>query len=567
MRLSELKDSKESQAEISRLVEELNKDTNEMAMLSNSLSWDAIPYFENIQLHADGNPAQIADLRLGLYQILIVFDHYHDEMELIEYLPDGDTSILDQIKTHIRGPLPEKTTFNAEDENSSNIGDERFMEMVALGKKHCFRGDVFQIVPSRQFRRKYSGDDFNLYRSLRAINPSPYLFYFDYGDYRVMGSSPEAQTVINGQEAYIDPIAGTFKRTHDPKKDAALAQALQDDPKETAEHIMLVDLARNDLSRNSSEVRVKTFKEVHYFSHVLHMVSRVTAQLPQGFNNLKVFGDAFPAGTLSGAPKYRALELIDQMENQNRGIYGGALGFFGFDGDVNTAIVIRSFVSQNGVLYSQAGAGVVSESVEESELQEVNNKLGALDKAVLVLDNYDSFTFNLVHSIKKVVQDVSVFRNDEIALEAVAAYDKIVLSPGPGIPDEANLLKPIIAEYADKKSMLGVCLGQQAMAEVFGGQLLNTQKVYHGVATKISVLKDDILFQDMPKELEVGRYHSWVVDREGFPDDLEITAETPEGAIMALRHKTFDVRGVQFHPESILTPYGDQMIRNWILGN
>lgn len=358
------------------------------------VGWDAIPYFENIKFSNSGNKGEVDDIRLGLYQILIVFDHYHDEIELIENLVEGEKSMLENVKEIIQKGDYKKTNFDAEIAVSSNVSDETYKEMVNKSIKHCYRGDVFQIVPSRQFQRKYTGDDFNLYRSLRRVNPSPYLFYFDYTDYRIMGSSPEAQTVIQDKEAYIDPIAGTFKRTHDAKKDAALAISLQADPKESAEHIMLVDLARNDLSKNSDEVKVSNFKEVHYFSHVLHMVSRVKAKLGNAFDNLKVFSDAFPAGTLSGAPKYRALELIDEMENQNRGVYGGAIGFFGFEGDLNTAIVIRSFVSKDNVLYSQAGAGVVASSSDESELNEVNNKLAALDGAVNLARKMNNNTIN-----------------------------------------------------------------------------------------------------------------------------------------------------------------------------
>lgn len=184
---------------------------------------------------------------------------------------------------------------------------------------------------------------------------------------------------------------------------------------------------------------------------------------------------------------------------------------------------------------------------------------------ILVLDNYDSFTYNIVHALKKFTNNIDVFRNDEIALEDVEKYDKILLSPGPGIPDEANLLKPIIEKYAPTKFIFGICLGQQAIGEVFGGTLLNTQEVFHGVQSTIKVIKsDEILFKNLDLNLKVGRYHSWVVSNENFPEDLEITAVGPKGEVMALRHKTYDVRGVQFHPESILTPEGEQMIENWL---
>lgn len=183
---------------------------------------------------------------------------------------------------------------------------------------------------------------------------------------------------------------------------------------------------------------------------------------------------------------------------------------------------------------------------------------------LLVLDNYDSFTYNLVHVLKKITNTVTVKRNDEISLDEVDAYDCIVLSPGPGIPDEANNLKPIIERYGNSKRILGVCLGQQAIAEVYGATLINTKEVFHGIQSTIDIVVDDILFQGLDKQLSVGRYHSWIVTAENFPTDLEITALGPKGEIMALRHKKFDVRGVQFHPESILTPEGEQIIRNWI---
>jgi anthranilate synthase component 1 len=254
--------------------------------------------------------------------------------------------------------------------------------MVTRGKEHCHRGDVFQIVLSRQFSQDFTGDEFNVYRCLRSVNPSPYLFYFDYGSYSIFGSSPEALLQIQDRVAYIHPIAGTFKRTGDDEKDKDLAVQLTRDKKENSEHIMLVDLARNDLSRNAENVVVETYREIQFYSHVIHMVSKVSGMLPAGYNALQVMGDTFPPGTLSGAPKFRAMELIDKYENQNRGYYGGGIGYLGFDGNFNHAIMIRSFLSMNNTLFYQAGAGIVADSVEENELNEVNNKLMALKKAI-----------------------------------------------------------------------------------------------------------------------------------------------------------------------------------------
>jgi anthranilate synthase component 1 len=262
------------------------------------------------------------------------------------------------------------------------ITDEEFMSIVSKGIQSCKRGDVFQIVLSRCYKQAFSGDDFNVYRALRSINPSPYLFYFDFGSFRIFGSSPETHCRIIKEKVYIDPIAGTVRRTGNDLKDRELTEMLLKDPKENAEHVMLVDLARNDLSRNASEVQIDFYKEVQYYSHVIHLVSRVSGTLPADSNSVKIFADTFPAGTLSGAPKIRAMELIHDFEKFDRGIYGGCIGYIGLNGDLNQAITIRSFLSKNNMLYYQAGAGVVSQSKEKSELEEVNNKLGALKKAI-----------------------------------------------------------------------------------------------------------------------------------------------------------------------------------------
>jgi anthranilate synthase component 1 len=277
--------------------------------------------------------------------------------------------------------------FKLNGKENTNISDIEFKEMVSKGKEHCQKGDVFQIVLSRQFSQGFTGDDFNVYRALRSVNPSPYLFYFDFGNFKLFGSSPEAQLKASNGKATINPIAGTFKRTGNDLQDKELAELLAKDPKENAEHTMLVDLARNDLSRHGKNVTVKTYKETQFYSHVIHLVSEVEADLNSSSDALQVYADTFPAGTLSGAPKYRAMQLIDGYENQSRGFYGGAIGVFGFDGSVNHAITIRSFLSKNNTLFFQAGAGVVVDSNEENELQEVNNKLGALKKALTLAEN------------------------------------------------------------------------------------------------------------------------------------------------------------------------------------
>ncbi len=346
------------------------------------VAWDAIPYFETIDFQSKGNEATIPEFSYSFYQNIVVFNHFHNEIQFVEFQNDETVSAFAKIKSVVHNKSLVEYPFQVESEIQSNLTDEEFKNIVTKCKQACFRGDVFQIVPSRQFYQQFSGDEFNVYRILRSVNPSPYLFYFDYGNFKIFGSSPEAQIIIKNKHAEIHPIAGTVRRTGNPILDKELTQQLIDDPKENEEHVMLVDLARNDLSRNSSEVKVEQYKEIQYFSHVIHMVSKVTAQLNPSTNTMKVFGDSFPAGTLSGAPKFKAMELLDSFENQNRGVYGGGIGYIGFNGDINMAIAIRTFVSKQNTLFFQAGAGVVSKSVEENELQEVNHKLGALRRSI-----------------------------------------------------------------------------------------------------------------------------------------------------------------------------------------
>ncbi len=346
-------------------------------------SFDAVQYFETIKFDPEKRKFDLPDINYSLYRFVIAVNHYKDEMYFLENIPAGEESQSEQLERRLAiTHITTQNSFKTEGKETSNLTDEAFKDLVKKGKTYCQAGDVFQLVYSRQFQQKYSGDDFNVYRVLRSINPSPYLFYFDYGDYKIFGSSPEAQMVIKDKVASVNPIAGTYKRSGDDTEDRRRAAALAKDPKENAEHIMLVDLARNDLGRCSSEVTVNKLKEVQYFSHVIHLVSNVKGKLNADANPVQVFGDTFPAGTLSGAPKYRALELINEHENQNRGFYGGGIGFIDFNGDMNQAIVIRSFMSMNNTLHYQAGAGIVVSSDEESELQEVNNKLGALTKAL-----------------------------------------------------------------------------------------------------------------------------------------------------------------------------------------
>ncbi|NNE29769.1 MAG: anthranilate synthase component I family protein [Saprospiraceae bacterium] len=347
-------------------------------------SFDGIQYFEQIRFDDSKRKMDQADIRYRLYRFVILIDHFKDEMHFVEFVPDDQKPELDRLERLLKiTQTGELEDFSLDGEVRSNIEDEEFRELVRKGKHHCQIGDVFQIVFARQFQQTYKGDEFQVYRVLRSINPSPYLFFFDYGDYKIFGSSPEAQLVIRNGVATVNPIAGTYRRSGHDDEDRQRAAELSKDPKENAEHIMLVDLARNDLGRHAEKVTVRKLKEIQYFSHVIHLVSNVEGQLKADYNPIQVFGDSFPAGTLSGAPKYKALQLIDQYENQNRGYYGGGIGYVGLNGDMNQAIVIRSFLAHQGVLYFQAGAGVVVASDPEKELQEVNHKLGALRKALI----------------------------------------------------------------------------------------------------------------------------------------------------------------------------------------
>ena len=344
-------------------------------------SYDAVKYFETIEISEKENPVKIPEIQYAVYQNIIAINHFKNEAYIFAHCFKNESNIeaLHHIITMDRFAM---YNFETTEKISSNLTDEEFKTNVEIAKKHCQRGDVFQLVLSRKFQQGFKGDDFNVYRALRSINPSPYLFYFDYGTFKIFGSSPEAQLVVKNRTAEIHPIAGTFARSGDDMKDTALAKALVADEKENSEHVMLVDLARNDLSRHCSAISVENYREIQFFSHVIHLVSKVIGKVRKKTTTMQIVADTFPAGTLSGAPKYRAMELIEAYEKTNRGFYGGAIGFMDFKGNYNHAIMIRTFLSKNQQLHWQAGAGIVSKSIAENELQEVYNKLGALTKAI-----------------------------------------------------------------------------------------------------------------------------------------------------------------------------------------
>ena len=370
-------------------------------------TFNAVRYFENIPVKdTTMEKNEAPDIYYIMYKDIIVFDHFNNTMELIVLneaneeekseeakLENSSLSTLhssleiDALLKAVNKANVKPYDFHPVGETTSTLTDEEHKANIRRCIQHCLRGDVFQIVVSRRFVQKYEGDDFKLYRALRSINPSPYLFYFDFGGFRIFGSSPETHNPIVGNKAFIDPIAGTTKRTGDMEQDRKAAEFLRNDPKENAEHVMLVDLARNDLSRNCHGVKVDFYKDMQFYSHVIHLVSRVSGTLDEGADHIKEFIDTFPAGTLSGAPKVRAMQIISELEPHNRGAYGGCIGFIGLNGDLNQAIVIRTFISRNGELWFQAGSGVVAKSNDQYELEECNNKLGALTKAIHIAEN------------------------------------------------------------------------------------------------------------------------------------------------------------------------------------
>jgi anthranilate synthase component 1 len=372
--------------EIQKFTQRFKVQTNEQfKFIHNGIfgytTYDAVKYFEDINISQKPDSIEIPEIYYAVYQNIIAINHFKNEAYIFAHCFDTENNI-DTLLQLIQTRQYASYDFDTKGKIESNLTDEEYKDHVKLAKKHCARGDVFQLVLSKQFSQKFSGDEFNVYRALRSINPSPYLFYFDYGNFKIFGSSPEAQLIVSDDKAEIHPIAGTFRRTGNDLKDAELAENLINDDKENSEHVMLVDLARNDLSRHGHNVKVETYREVQFFSHVIHLVSKVTGIKNKGTETMQVVADTFPAGTLSGAPKHMAMQLIEKYEKTSRGYYGGAIGFMDFSGNYNQAIMIRTFLSKNHKLFWQAGAGLVAKSNPESELQEVYNKLGALTKAI-----------------------------------------------------------------------------------------------------------------------------------------------------------------------------------------
>ncbi len=372
---------------LSQFEEAENENPTGICGLFGYTSFEAVQYFEDIKMapksdaHKD-NP----DMKYQFFRYVLAVDHFKNQLYILKYGTsplDSDDPDFKKLYSQLKIARTEQFKFSKAGDESSNLTDQQYEDAVARGTDHCRRGDVFQVVLSREFKQGFKGDEFNVYRSIRSINPSPYLFYFDYGNFKLFGSSPELQISVRDNQAVIAPIAGTVKRTGNAQDDLRLAKEMRENPKEISEHIMLVDLARNDLSRSAEKVKVDTYAETQYYSHVIHMVSKVTGALLEGKSSLDLYFDTFPAGTLSGAPKYRALQIIDENEPSKRNFYGGAIGYFGFDGSVNHAIVIRSILSKNNTLTYQAGAGIVVGSTPQGERKEIDNKVAAIRRAII----------------------------------------------------------------------------------------------------------------------------------------------------------------------------------------
>lgn len=534
---------------------------------------------------------------------LVVFDHAYGRLMLLAIAEDEQdmeaaTARLNDLEARLKSPLPEQKIAQpplVAGGMRSNKTREEYMEMVHRAQEYIRAGDIFQVVPSQRLSRKTSATPLDIYRALRRLNPSPYMFYFDFGSLtaptplRLIGASPEVHVRLEGRRALIRPIAGTRPRGKSASEDAIIEQELLADPKERAEHVMLVDLARNDLGRVclSGSVRVSEEMVIEHYSHVMHIVSQVEGELRPEQDAFDLLQATFPAGTVSGAPKVRAMQIINELEGQPRGIYAGVVGYFSYDGSLDTCITLRTLVMHGDTVYIQAGGGVVADSDPEREYQESLNKARALIVAVenaegqrkgaenialtegrglrvVLIDNYDSFTYNLAQYLGELGAEVRVFRNDAVRVEDIEALNPshLVISPGPGTPADAGISNEVIRRLGPHIPTLGVCLGHQCIAAVFGGDVVRAPRLMHGKTSLIQHNGKD-LFAGLPSPFQATRYHSLIV-KEPLPPALEVTAITAEGEVMGLRHREYPIFGVQFHPESILTQYGKELLMNFL---
>ena len=515
---------------------------------------------------------------MGIFDDGLIFNHIEGET-FYYYRGESRLSELEELlKGHSESESFTFTQPRVETEK------QQYEKAVEKAKEYVIAGDIFQVVLSKRFQFQIHGSLIQFYEALRTINPSPYMYYLKFGEHQIVGSSPEMLIRVDNRMVETFPIAGTKPIAQNHAENTRLASELLADPKERAEHVMLVDLARNDLGRISKygSVSVPEFMKVHQYSHVQHIVSQVVGELKDELQCCDAFRAVFPAGTVSGAPKVRAMEIIDELEQSRRGPYAGAVGYFSYNGNADFAITIRTLFANKKHAFLQAGAGIVADSVPEREWMETDQKAQALMRAleiaagkkplkVLVIDNYDSFVYNLVQYIGELGAQTVVYRNNEITLEEVAKLkpDRIVISPGPGTPEDEKyfgVCTAILRNFSPNIPTLGVCLGHQGIIHAYGGKIVHAKKLMHGKTCVIKHYQKD-LFKGVRNPFNATRYHSLAGERDSIPSCLQITAEaTDDGEIMGIRHIKYPIYGVQFHPESILCEDGKVIIKNFLEG-
>ena len=550
-------------------------------------SYDYLGYSEPTVKREVEDTENFKDVDLMLFDKVIAFDNLKQKIILIVNMPLADPEVgynkavmeLKQMRNLLRnGEKKDEPAGRLLGEVQPLFDKERYCDMVESAKAYIREGDIFQIVLSNRLAAPFEGSLLNTYRVLRTLNPSPYMFYFSGTDVEVAGASPETLVKLEDGVLHTFPLAGTRPRGKTEAEDQALEAELLSDEKELAEHNMLVDLGRNDLGRLSrfGTVEVESLHSIERFSHVMHIGSTVRGIIRDDKDALDAVEAVLPAGTLSGAPKIRACQLIGELENNKRGIYGGAIGYIDFTGNMDTCIAIRIAYKKNGKVFVRSGAGIVADSVPEKEYEECINKAKAVVNAleisrggrcmILLIDNYDSFAYNLYQFIGEINPDIRVIRNDELTVDEIRALhpERIILSPGPGRPEDAGVIMDVARELGSEIPVLGVCLGHQAICAAFGGTVTYAKELMHGKQSETTFDVGSKMFHDCPAQAPVARYHSLAVDEDTLPECLKVTARTVEGEVMAVEHREYPIYGLQFHPESIMTPDGKQMIAAFI---
>lgn len=553
-------------------------------------SYDYLKYSEPSVRCGEQDEDSFKDVDLMLFDKVIAFDHVRQKIVLIVNMALSDVEVgynkakleLEQLVSLLKtGEKKQEAPGRLLGEVTPLFSKEQFCAMVETAKHHIREGDIFQIVLSNRLSAPFEGSLLDTYRVLRTINPSPYMFYFSGTDVEVAGASPETLVKLKDGVLHTFPLAGTRPRGKTDEEDKALEESLLHDEKELAEHNMLVDLGRNDLGKVSKfgTVQVEKLHSIERYSHVMHIGSTVRGEIRDDRDALDAIEAVLPAGTLSGAPKIRACQLIGELENNKRGIYGGAIGYIDFTGNMDTCIAIRIAYKKNGRVFVRSGAGIVADSVPETEYQECINKAKAVVSAltlapggrpmILLIDNYDSFSYNLYQLVGAIDPDIRVIRNDELRIEEIDALHpaRIILSPGPGRPEDAGVLIDVVKTLSPRIPTLGVCLGHQAICAAFGATVTYAKELMHGKQSLVHFDTSSRLFQNCPKTAPVARYHSLAADAATMPDCLKVTAVTDDGEIMAVQHTDYPIYGVQFHPESIMTPNGKTMLESFLKEN